>query len=70
MAFYMDGFQAWCEWRRLDYPQLAVPAAAELSSIPVKMPYPLSETQNNSGKLELVTSTPGNMTTKVWWDVN
>lgn len=44
--------------------------AAELSSIPVKMPYPLSETQNNSGKLELVTSTPGNMTTKVWWDVN
>ena len=50
--------------------QLAVPAAAELSSIPVKMPYPLSETQNNSRNLGLVTSTPANMITKVWWDVN
>ena len=70
VAFYMNGYQAWCEWRRLDYPQLAVPEAAELSSIPVKMPYPLSETQNNSRNLGLVTSTPANMTTKVWWDVN
>lgn len=60
----MNGYQAWCEWRRLDYPQLAVPAAAELSSIPVKMPYPLSETQNSSRNLGLITSTPANMTTK------
>ena len=70
VAFYMNGYQAWCEWRRLDYPQLAVPAAAELSSIHVKMPYLLSETQNNSRNLGLVTSTPANITTKVWWDVN
>ena len=70
VALYMNGFQAWNEWRRLDYPVLAVPAAAELSSIPVRMPYPLSETQSNAAQLEKVTTNPGDMLTKVWWDVN
>ncbi len=70
VALYMNGFQAWCEWRRLDYPQLSVPAAAVINSIPVKMPYALSETQNNSANLSQITSSPDNMTTKVWWDVN
>lgn len=68
-ALYMNGFQAWCEWRRLDFPLLAVPTAAVLESIPVKMPYPLSETQNNATNLGQITSTPGEMTTKLWWDV-
>jgi hypothetical protein len=70
VAFYMDGYQAWCEWRRLDYPQLAVPGTALITSIPVRLPYPLSETQNNSTNLGQITSTPAEMTTKLWWDVN
>jgi len=70
IALYMNGFEGWNEWRRLDYPILAVPAAAQLTSIPVRMPYPLSETQSNSKQLDLVTSTPADMTTKVWWDKN
>ncbi|MFT4849986.1 MAG: hypothetical protein ACI83B_002535 [Sediminicola sp.] len=70
IALYMNGFEGWNEWRRLDYPLLTVPAAAQLSSIPVRMPYPLSETQSNSKELGLVTSTPADMTTKVWWDKN
>jgi hypothetical protein len=70
VALYMNGFQAWNEWRRLDYPILTVPVAAQLTSIPVRMPYPLSETQSNAEQLGLVTSTPANMTSKVWWDVN
>ncbi len=70
VAFYMDGYQAWCEWRRLDYPQLAVPATALITSIPVRLPYPLSETQNNSSNLGQITSTPAEMITKVWWDIN
>ncbi|UAM98482.1 SusD/RagB family nutrient-binding outer membrane lipoprotein [Polaribacter litorisediminis] len=70
IAFYMNGFEAWNEWRRLDYPVLAVPADAVIQSIPVKMPYVLAETQTNSASLNAVTSTPANMTTKVWWDVN
>lgn len=70
VAFYMNGFEAWNEWRRLDYPVLAVPADAVINSIPVKMPYTLGETQTNSASLDAVTSTPADMTTKVWWDVN
>ena len=66
----MDGYQAWCEWRRLDYPQLAVPATALITSIPVRLPYPLSETQNNASNLGQIKSTPAEMTTKVWWDIN
>ena len=45
---YMNGFQAWNEWRRLDFPQQVVPAAAVINTIPVKLPYALSETQSNS----------------------
>ncbi|MDO6674855.1 SusD/RagB family nutrient-binding outer membrane lipoprotein [Tenacibaculum sp. 1_MG-2023] len=70
VGLYMNGLEAWSEWRRLDFPQLTVPTAAVINSIPVKLPYPLSETQNNSNQLSKVTSTPGNLTNKVWWDVN
>lgn len=70
IALYMNGFQAWNEWRRLDYPTLTAPAAAVINTIPVRMPYPLSETQNNLAQLDLVTSNPGDLTTKMWWDVN
>jgi len=70
VALYMNGFQAWNEWRRLDYPQLSAPAAAIINSIPVRMPYPLSETTSNASQLELVTTNPNDMQTKVWWDVN
>ena len=70
VALYMNGFQAWNEWRRLDYPQLSAPAAAVINTIPVRMPYPLSETQSNSSQLDKVTTTPADMQTKVWWDVN
>ena len=66
----MNGFQAWNEWRRLDFPQLAVPTAALINTIPVKLPYALSETQSNSANLDMVTTTPADMTKKVWWDVN
>ena len=70
VALYMNGFQAWNEWRRLDYPQLSAPEAAAINTIPVRMPYPLSETQSNSSQLEKVTTKPADLQTKVWWDVN
>ncbi|MEN8704065.1 MAG: SusD/RagB family nutrient-binding outer membrane lipoprotein [Polaribacter sp.] len=70
IALYMNGFEAWNEWRRLDYPQLSAPAEAVINTIPVRFPYPLSETQTNSAKLDAVTSNPGELTSKVWWDVN
>ena len=70
VAFYMNGPQAWAEWRRLDYPQLAVPAAASNPVIPVRLPYPISEETNNGTSLGAVSSNIDDMSTKLWWDVN
>lgn len=70
VSLYMNGLEAWSEWRRLDYPQLEVPEVAVVNSIPTKLPYPNSEISNNSSQLERVTSDPTNITQKVWWDIN
>ncbi|MFC4095009.1 SusD/RagB family nutrient-binding outer membrane lipoprotein [Euzebyella saccharophila] len=70
IALYAKGIEAWNEWRRLDFPALSAPAAAVINTIPVRMPYPLSETTANGTSLSAVSSNPADMTTKVWWDVN
>ncbi len=70
IAFYMNGPQAWAEWRRLDYPQLAVPAAATNAVIPVRLPYPIDEQTRNNGSLSAVTSNPNDLNTKLFWDMN
>jgi hypothetical protein len=69
-AFYMNGPQAWAEQRRLDQPALAVPAAALNDVIPVRLPYPVDEQSRNGTNLSNVTSTPDDLSTKLWWDVN
>ncbi len=70
LAYYMNGPQAWAEWRRLGEPQLAVPAAADIPTIPVRLPYPISEQTRNESALNAVTSDPGNLTTRLWWDMD
>ncbi|MFK7979601.1 MAG: SusD/RagB family nutrient-binding outer membrane lipoprotein [Saprospiraceae bacterium] len=70
LAFYMNGPQAWAEWRRLDYPQLTVPTAAVISVIPVRLPYPISEDTRNGTALSAATSDINDLTQKLWWDVN
>lgn len=70
LAFYMNGPQAWAEWRRLDFPQLQVPAAAVIPAIPVRLPYPISEETRNNSSLSAVTSDINDLMTRVWWDVN
>ena len=70
IAFYMNGPQAWAEWRRLGYPELAVPAAASNPSIPVRLPYPISEDTNNGSSIDAVTSDINDLNTRVWWDVD
>lgn len=70
IAFYMNGVQGWAEHRRLDFPKLNVPAAAVTSSIPTRLPYPISEDTNNGSSLKAVTSDINNITDKLWWDVN
>lgn len=70
IAFYMNGPQAWAEWRRLDYPQLEVPEAATNPVVPVRLPYPISEQTRNNGNLQKVTSNPNDLSTPLWWDMN
>lgn len=69
-ALYMSGLEAWSEHRRLDEPQLPVPAAAVLSAIPVRLAYPRSEISNNSAAVEAASSNPTSYESRLWWDVN
>jgi len=68
--FYANGVQGWAEHRRLDYPILEVPENAVVSSIPTRLPYPISEDTNNGSNLDAVTNDIANITDKLWWDVN
>jgi len=72
IAFYTNGPEAWAEWRRLDAPQLAVPAAAVTPNqqIPVRLPYPISEQSRNAANLGEVADNPNDLLTSLWWDVN
>lgn len=69
ISLYGNGIEAWSTWRRLDYPDLQVPAAASLDVIPLRGLYPTTEQSTNSANLEAVPYTD-NMETKLWWDVN
>jgi len=70
LANYMNGTQAWAEWRRLGEPQLAVPAAAVVPEIPVRLPYPISEQTRNGNSLNAVTGNPDDLNTRLWWDMD
>ena len=69
IALYGNGIEAWSTWRRLDYPNLQVPAAALTSYIPVRGLYPTTEGGTNSANM-LAVPYDDSMGTKLWWDVN
>lgn len=73
VALFPQGFDAWSEWRRTDYPKLT-PAkdAVNDGKIPRRYNYPESEpTLNpdgyNSGKAALSPASDNN-TSRFWWD--
>ena len=75
-ALYMQGHEAWAEYRRLDAPTLnpcADGALAGDGSVPTRFLYPLDEqTLNNSGYDTGVAGLGGEdgLNVKLWWDVN
>ncbi|EON76452.1 hypothetical protein ADIS_2902 [Lunatimonas lonarensis] len=69
IALYGNGIEAWSEWRRLDVPQLALPAAAVRTSIPVRALYPAVELGNNPAAVAGA-GFENEMDIKPWWDVN
>ena len=75
-ALYMQGHEAWAEYRRLDAPTLNPCASGALEgdgSVPARFYYPLDEqTLNGPGYGTGVTALGGEdgLNTKLWWDVN
>ncbi|MVT10775.1 SusD/RagB family nutrient-binding outer membrane lipoprotein [Chitinophaga tropicalis] len=70
IALYNRGYDAWLEWRRLDYPIFNPPVDIAYSSIPVRLTYPVSEQNLNETKYEEAASAIGGdkLTTKLFWD--
>jgi hypothetical protein len=81
IALYNRGYEGWIEWRRLDFPKLSPPSAANAPAgeiaptgltIPVRLIYPINEqTLNGTNRTAAATAIGGDVaTTKIFWDVN
>jgi hypothetical protein len=74
ISLYMQGFEGWAEWRRLDFGILQLPNGPLLdgTGIPVRMKYPFSEQTLNGANYNAALSAqgPDELSTKLWWDVN
>ncbi|MDQ3289951.1 MAG: SusD/RagB family nutrient-binding outer membrane lipoprotein, partial [Bacteroidota bacterium] len=71
LALYLQGIEAWSEWRRLDYPALLpAPDAAQGRNIPRRRGYPLQEISLNKVSYDAAVARQGPdvMETRVWWD--
>jgi hypothetical protein len=77
LALFMQGFQAWIEWRRLDFIKLQLPVDGVLGDIgnhvaPVRLVYPSDELSLNASNYEqaiILLGGPDKLSTRVWWDV-
>ncbi|MCW3106019.1 MAG: hypothetical protein JWQ09_525 [Segetibacter sp.] len=69
LAFYNRGYEAWTQWRRLDYPKLK-PGPEALSGIPVRLTYPVLEQNLNKANYEAAATAVGgdNVEKKLWFD--
>lgn len=71
ISLYNRGYDAWVEWRRLDYPNLEVPEDAVLDYIPVRFPYPVVEQNLNTANYNAAAAAIGGdqANTQIFWDV-
>jgi hypothetical protein len=69
IGYYNRGFEAWTQWRRLDYP-LLVPGADALSDIPLRYTYPINEQTLNGDNWKAASTAVGGdaVDTKLFWD--
>lgn len=74
IATLFNGYEAWSNWRRSGYPALVpvnYPGNVTNATIPRRLPYPLSEANNNGANYnEAAAAVPGGdkLTGRVWWD--
>jgi hypothetical protein len=69
LGLYNRGFEAWTEFRRLDYPQLVAPPDAE-SVLPLRYWYPITEQTLNGANWEAAAEAIGGdfVSTKLFFD--
>lgn len=72
IALYDQGFEAWTEYRRLDYPKLSAPTHADSDIVPLRFLYPINEqTLNGDSYKEASSAIGGDLySTKLFWDVH
>ncbi len=74
ISFYLRGYVAWTEWRRLDFPAMNLPPApqTEDQGFPYRYTYPSNEQTLNGANYTKAASAIGGdkLITKLYWDVN
>jgi hypothetical protein len=73
ISLFMQGNEAWANWRRVRVPELTAGPDLLVSSIPVRMIYPDNEQSLNKTNLMAAVSRQGgglDLVTPVWWDVH
>lgn len=70
IALYNHGFDAWTEWRRLDFPVLNAVSGLTLADIPTRFTYPVNEQTINNKSYSAAASAIGGdkLSTKLFWD--
>ncbi|GAA4304497.1 SusD/RagB family nutrient-binding outer membrane lipoprotein [Nibribacter koreensis] len=70
---FLNGFEAWTDWRRTGYPSFLVPGEGSLDArgIPRRMSYPANARTVNQAGYDAAIARQGADTnyTRVWWDV-
>lgn len=76
IALYFQGMEAWSEWRRLGFPELApAPAAILVQTIPTRRGYPDNEFSLNQDSylaalMRQFNTDEDPLDGRVWWDVD
>ena len=69
---FMNGFEAWAEWRRTGYPELSSPVGNPAKAIPRRQAYPTEESSNNkahySEAIQRQFNGADDLTGRLWWD--
>lgn len=73
IALFNNGFEAWTEWRRLDYPDFLVNSTLTNLPVPTRVFYPLDESALNETNYNAAVQNIGgsdDLYSKIFWDVN
>lgn len=71
ISLYLNGYEAWAEWRRIGYPALSpAPASLNPGGIPRRQAYPAFEATLNKTNYDDAVSRIGgdDLNKRVWWD--